>query len=126
MVPRMGWDERREIEPEVLAGRIVLGGAVRRARLRHGLSQRQLGSYVLLDQTTISKLETAKLKGLRFSMVCRVIGMISRAGAFELPDVPTRRLFGEADENHAFHRLDMERLERDAAGVEALVHAAGV
>lgn len=96
----MGWDDAREIEPEVLAGRAILGAAVRRARLRHGLSQRVFGSYVSLDQTTISRLETAKLKGLRFKMVCRVIGTLSRAGAFELPEVPvnsTRRLPGEAD-----------------------------
>ena len=96
----MAWDASKDIEPEVLAGRKIIGAAVRRARLRHALSQRQLGSYVFLDQTTISKLENGKLKGIRFSMLCRVIGTVSRAGAFELPDVPMRsirRLPGESD-----------------------------
>ena len=98
----MAWDSYEELKPEILMGRKLLGAAVRRARLRHGLSQRQLGWYVALDQTTISRLETAKLKGMRFSTLCRVIGTISRADAFELPDAPirsTRRLPGEAEAN---------------------------
>jgi transcriptional regulator with XRE-family HTH domain len=86
----MAWDSYEELKPEILMGRKLLGAAVRRARLRQGLSQRQLGWYVALDQTTISRLETAKLKGMRFSTLCRVIGTISRADAFELPDAPIR------------------------------------
>src|SRR5215472_2796309 len=34
-----------------------------------------------------------------------------------------RRLLGEADEDRAFDGLDVDRLERNAAGIELLVHA---
>jgi DNA-binding XRE family transcriptional regulator len=96
----MAWTSRDDADAAIVAGRMALGAAVRRARLRHGLSQQQLGWYVGLDQTTISRLETAKLKGMRFKMLARLIGMLVSGDAFELPDAPSRparRLPGEPE-----------------------------
>lgn len=96
----MVWSSRDEEDATVRLGRKVLGAAVRRARLRHGLSQRQLGWYVSYDQTTISRLETAKLKGMRFRGLARLIGWLAAGDAFDLPDGPpraARRLPGERD-----------------------------
>lgn len=88
------------MDPAVRLGREMLGAAVRRARLRHGLSQRQLGWRVALDQTTISRLENGKLKGLRLMLLARVIRTLASGDAFALLDGPprsTRRLPGERD-----------------------------
>ena len=86
----MVWTSRDDADPAIVLGRRTLGAAVRRARLLHGLSQQQLGWYVGLDQTTISRLETAKLKGMRFKLLARLIGMLSSGDAFELPGAPSR------------------------------------
>ena len=95
----MNWTSKEDDEAAVVRGRQMLGAAVRRARLRHGLSQRQLGWQVGYDQTTISRLETAKLRGMRFKMLMRLIGMLGCPEEFEIrhvggPPAPTRRLPG--------------------------------
>ena len=94
----MPWYSRDDDDPAILRGRATLGGAVRRARLRNGLSQRQLGWMVGFDQTTISRLETAKLKGMRFKMLVRLIGILGGGEEFAIPGGPpgpTRRLPGQ-------------------------------
>jgi transcriptional regulator with XRE-family HTH domain len=95
----MAWTSRDHDVAAIVLGRKTMGAAVRRARLRHGWSQRQLGWIVGYDQTTISRLETAKLKGMRFRMLMRLIGMLSCPEEFEIrdggPAAPTRRLPGE-------------------------------
>jgi transcriptional regulator with XRE-family HTH domain len=94
----MAWTSREERDPAILLGRAKLGAAVRRARLRQGLSQRQLGWRVGFDQTTISRLETAKLKGMRFKMLARLIGILDSGDEFPIfggPPSPNRRLPGE-------------------------------
>lgn len=95
----MVWSSRDDSDAAMVLGRETLGAAVRRARLRHGLSQLQLGWYVGLDQTTISRLETAKLKGIRFKALTRLIGMLASGDAFVLEYAATRsarRLPGES------------------------------
>lgn len=100
----MVWIPTDEADAATSLGRRTLGAAVRRARLWHGLSQRQLAWYVGYDQTTISRLENAKLKGMRFSGLVRLIGMLSANDAFVLPAGPTRssrRLPGEIEATRA-------------------------
>jgi DNA-binding Xre family transcriptional regulator len=99
-VVRMVWSSRDDSDPAILRGRAILGAAVRRARLRRGLSQRQLGWAVGFDQTTISRLETAKLKGMRFRMLVRLIGMLGAGDEWTVldgPPPPSRRLPGQRD-----------------------------
>ena len=94
----MAWSSRDDADAAIVLGRATLGAAVRRARLRRGLSQQQLGWYVGLDQTTISRLETARLKGIRFKVLARLVGMLASGDAFVLENAPTRsnrRLPGE-------------------------------
>jgi transcriptional regulator with XRE-family HTH domain len=94
----MAWSSRDDDDPAILAGRVTLGAAVRRARLRRGISQRQLGWAVGFDQTTISRLETAKLRGMRFKMLVRLIGILGGDEAWAFPDGPAaakRRLPGQ-------------------------------
>jgi transcriptional regulator with XRE-family HTH domain len=96
----MAWSSRNDDDPAIVLGRATLGGAVRRARLRRGLSQRQLGWMVGFDQTTISRLETAKLSGMRFKMLVRLIGVLDGGEEFAIPGGPpgpTRRLPGQGD-----------------------------
>ena len=96
----MVWTSRDDDDPAIRRGRATLGSAVRRARLRQGFSQRQLGWLVGFDQTTISRLETAKLKGMRFKMLVRLIGILGCPDEFAIqggPLGPTRRLPGQLD-----------------------------
>lgn len=76
----------------------VIGQGVRIARLRQGLSQRQLGWRVGLNQSTISRLETGRLRTMRMVTLARVIGVV-RMGSDHLfpgePSAPSRRLPGE-------------------------------
>ena len=83
-----------------MRGRATLGAAVRRARLRRGMSQRQLGWAVGCDQTTISRLETGKLRGMRFKLLVRLIGILASDGAWDIPNgppAPTRTLPGQRE-----------------------------
>lgn len=72
-------------------GEIVIGNAVRMARLRVGRSQGQLGELVDLAQPTISRLETGSLRGLRFRRLAMIMGVIQVVPRFTLPeDSPPR------------------------------------
>ncbi|MBI2775794.1 MAG: helix-turn-helix transcriptional regulator [Chloroflexi bacterium] len=95
--------ERRDVfDPEVAAarGRGLIGHAVRTGRLRLGWSQRQLAWSSLLAQSTISKLESGKLQGMRYSTLVRVLGVLTLDPGFRLPDGPAsprRRLPGQVE-----------------------------
>ncbi len=76
----------------------VIGTGVRQARLAQGLSQRQLGWRVGLNQSTISRLETGRLRTMLMVTLARIKGVL-RLGPNQLfqgePPGPTRRLPGE-------------------------------
>jgi len=96
----MAWTSRDDDDPAIVRGRATLGAAIRRARLRRGLSQRQLGWLAGFDQTTISRLETARLKGMRFRRLARLIGILGAADDLALaggPPAPARRLPGQRE-----------------------------
>ncbi|MEO7663501.1 MAG: helix-turn-helix domain-containing protein [Candidatus Limnocylindrales bacterium] len=95
-------DPRDVFDPDVAAsrGRALIGDAVRTGRLRLGWSQRQLAWNALLAQSTISKLETGRLQGMRYTTLVRVLGLLTLDAGFSLPDGPAsphRRLPGQQD-----------------------------
>ncbi len=92
----------------VRAGATVIGDAVRELRLEVGLSQRQLAWRVGFAQSTISRLETGSLRGLRFMNLALIVGAlrldprIALRPIFEAdgePPAPRRRLPGQRRRN---------------------------
>ena len=83
----------------VQIGELVIGDAILAGRLKVGLSQRQLGWRVGVSQSTISRLETGSLRGLRFRKLAMIVGVIRLDTRFALPDepaAPNRRLPGSS------------------------------
>jgi DNA-binding XRE family transcriptional regulator len=79
----------------------IIGLGVRRGRLRHGMTQRQLGWRVGLHQSTISRLETGVLRTMRMITLARIIGSVRMADRDLFVDEPgaaTRRLPGQGDQ----------------------------
>jgi DNA-binding XRE family transcriptional regulator len=79
----------------------IIGLGVRRGRLRHGMTQRQLGWRVGLHQSTISRLETGVLRTMRMITLARIIGSVRMADRDLFVDEPgaaTRRLPGQRDQ----------------------------
>ena len=92
---RWGTDDNELAETHGLR---AIGRGVRRARLAQGLSQRQLGWRVGLNQSTISRLETGRLRTMRMLTLARVMGVVRMGTNHLFPDEPpgpTRRLPGE-------------------------------
>ena len=68
-----------------------IGRQFRRRRERIGFSQRQLQELSGIDQSVISRLETGKLRGLRFSRLARLVDALGGIGdADPLPAWATR------------------------------------
>jgi transcriptional regulator with XRE-family HTH domain len=81
------------------AGLQVIAHAVKRGRLNSGLSQRQLAYRVGLNQSTISRLESGRLRNMRMVTLARVIGVVRMPDAYLLmpgePPPPSRRMPGQ-------------------------------
>ena len=94
-IRRWGTDDNQLAEAYGLRS---IGAAIRRGRLGQGLSQGQLGARTGLHQSTISRLETGRLRTMRMVTLARLIGVL-RLGADRLfpdePAPPTRHLPGE-------------------------------
>lgn len=76
----------------------LIGSGIRAGRLSLGLSQRQLAARVGLCQSTISRLETGTLRGIRFKGLALIVGVIRMSPVYEFPDdpsPPSRRLPGQ-------------------------------
>ena len=94
---RWGTDDRGLAEEYGLG---LIGRGVRRARLKAGLSQRQLGWRSGLNQSTISRLETGRLRTMRMVTLARVMGTVLMTSDQLFPDEPPssrRRLPGQPD-----------------------------
>lgn len=85
-------DYGRAIEEQ---GLTIIGNAVRRRRVASGASQRQLGFWAGINQSTISRLETGRLRTMRLVTLARVIGALRMPSDYAFqgePPSPTRRL----------------------------------
>jgi transcriptional regulator with XRE-family HTH domain len=70
-------DRRSDFDATIDLGLEILGRSVRRARAQAGLSQHHLGRLAGIHQTTVSRLETGTLGGLRLSKLAAVIGALN-------------------------------------------------
>ena len=64
-------------EPIVLLGMQLLGQSIRRARRARGWSQAKLASDAGLSPSTISKLESGKLQGMRLYTLARIVAALN-------------------------------------------------
>ena len=86
----------------VREGMTVIGELVRTSRLDLGLSQRQLAWRVSMSQSTISRLESGTLRGMRLQRLALVLGVLRldpRSVHFGEPPAPRRRLPGQTSES---------------------------
>jgi transcriptional regulator with XRE-family HTH domain len=99
------WEFEEDVESAVHVGLRVIGDIVREARLRRNLTQRQLAWQALLAQSTISRLETGRLQGMRLRTLAAIIGVLrmnpkgrtsdrwqATGPRFPEPPAPRRRL----------------------------------
>jgi transcriptional regulator with XRE-family HTH domain len=70
------WEFEEDVDSAVHVGLRVIGNIVRDARLRRNLTQRQLAWQALLAQSTISRLETGRLQGMRLRTLAAIIGVL--------------------------------------------------
>jgi hypothetical protein len=120
---------RADLRPERAYDRVVLGiaGVVVVEEGPHELGMPRAAvialARVLHDELPVRLLDQRHLmRELRVGQILRLqIRRERRPIGLEV-----RRLVGETDEDRAFHRLDVDGLERDTAGIEALMHAAGI
>ena len=86
-------------EAEALGLRRI-ASAVRRRRLAERLSQQQLAWRTGVAQSTISRLETCRLRSMKIGTLARIVGVLDLGPGFLFPDEPrppTRRLPGMTD-----------------------------
>ena len=92
------WDCIDDLDETEQAGARIIGAGVRGARLSAGLSQRQLAWRCGLHQSIISRLETGRLRGMRFRTLARILGAVRASPGIVFPDEPPpprRRLPGQ-------------------------------
>ena len=88
------WENAGEAE---LLGLRVIADAVRRRRLGDHLSQQQLAWRTGVAQSTISRLETCRLRSMKIGTLARIVGVLDMGPSFLFanePDAPRRRLPG--------------------------------
>lgn len=99
------WEFEEDVDSAVQVGLRVIGDIVREARLGRNLTQRQLAWKALLTQSTISRLETGRLQGMRLRTLAAIIGVLrmnpkgrmsdrwqATGTGFPEPPAPRRRL----------------------------------
>lgn len=99
MMPVMRtWADVDDVPSTVHAGIEMIGVAVRKQRLRVGLTQRQLAWKAGLAQSTISRLETGQLRGMRLLTLALILGILGGGAGYAFgppPPAPRRRLPGQ-------------------------------
>ncbi len=101
----MVWDDDQtwRNDPVVRRGFELVGAAVKRRRLRRGLTQNDLERLTVIHQSTISRIETGRRFGLRwsrFALLVAVLGGLDfeasvsgvRPGMYDQPATPNRYL----------------------------------
>lgn len=104
------WEFEEDVESAVSVGLRVIGEIVRDARLRRNLTQRQLAWQAGFTQSTISRLETGRLRGMRLRTLAAIIGVLrmnpkgrssaswyDRTHVYREPPLPNRRLPRQGD-----------------------------
>lgn len=92
------WEWVGKDNPAERLGLRIIGQAVLRGRIAARLTQRQLGYRVGLNQSTLSRLETGRLRAMRMITLARILGALNLGSDLAFPGEPpgpTRRLPGE-------------------------------
>jgi transcriptional regulator with XRE-family HTH domain len=92
------WDWVEDTGDAEAVGLRIIGRAVVAGRLAARMTQTRLGYRVGLHQSTISRLETGRLRTMRMVTLARIIGVLRLGPDFAFvgePPSPTRRLPGE-------------------------------
>ncbi len=92
------WHLLEDLDETEQLGAKLIGTVVRRSRLWAGLTQRQLGWRAGISQSVISRLETGRLRGMRYRTLVRVVGATEapvHAARGDEPPAPRRRLPGQ-------------------------------
>jgi transcriptional regulator with XRE-family HTH domain len=90
------WDDNLDAEE---LGLRLLGLAVRERRLQYRLSQQQLAFRTGVNQSTISRLENARLRTMKICTLARIMVVLELGAGYLFPGEPTgpsRRLPGAA------------------------------
>jgi transcriptional regulator with XRE-family HTH domain len=82
-----------------------IGALVRDARLRRNMTQRQLAWASTLTQSTISKLETGRLRGMRLRTLAAIMGVLRTGRA--RADAGGRRIAGHRGADALADRSDI-------------------
>jgi len=92
----MTWDPNQwPADRRVQRGLDLIGGTVKRRRLRLALSQRQLQRLSGVQQSGISRLENGKLTGLRWQRFARIVDALDGL-EYAAPPAPHRPWPGPA------------------------------
>ena len=84
----MFWERIEDPERAVRLGTEAIGASVRLARLRRGYSQRQLAWQVSMAQSTISRLESGTLRGMRLARLAMIFGVLQGNPRISITDSP--------------------------------------
>jgi transcriptional regulator with XRE-family HTH domain len=93
---RWRWDGDQG--PAEKLGLKIIAAAARRRRVATGVSQRQVATFSALNQSTISRLESGRLRSMRMVTLARVLGVLNMPPDYlqpGAPPAPTRRLPGQ-------------------------------
>ena len=82
------WDMLEDRDATEQLGVEIIGAGVRRRRLLLGLSQQQLAWRVGVSQSVISRLETGRLRGIRFKTVAGIVGVLDVSPSTIFPGEP--------------------------------------
>jgi DNA-binding Xre family transcriptional regulator len=94
-MPAWSWSDTENAER---LGLYTIAEGIRTRRLLYRLTQRQLAWRTGVDQSTISRLENARISTMKLSTLARIIGTLELGPRFLFPRdplPPTRRLPGE-------------------------------
>ncbi len=83
----MAWDsfDIDDAEPDVLDGFKIIGRMFARRRRRLGMTQQTLELASGVDQTVISRLETGRLRGIRWSRLAMMVAVLGGIGESDPP-----------------------------------------
>ena len=92
------WDRTEGYDASEQLGLSIIATAIRRRRVASAVSQRQLAWRAGVNQSTISRLETGRLRTMRMVTLARIIGVLRLPADFTFPGEPppaTRQLPGQ-------------------------------
>jgi transcriptional regulator with XRE-family HTH domain len=83
----MSWDsfDVGRADPGAVDGFKLLGRSFARRRRRLGMTQQTLELASGVDQTVISRLETGRLRGIRWSRLAKIVAVLGGIGESDPP-----------------------------------------